>query len=84
MSDISKKEVSQEFREKMRAVGKSNVRRGKTYERRVSNLLTEWSGEEFRRRRVEGRDSNVIDRESTADVIPASKKIIFSIEVKCL
>lgn len=67
----------------MSRIGKSNVRRGKTHERRIAKLLTEWTGEEFRRRRVEGRESNVIDRESTADVIPANKKIIFSIEAKC-
>ncbi len=70
-------------KEDMSRIGKSNVRRGKTHERKIANLLKDWSGEEFRRRRVEGRDSNVIDRESTADVIPANKKIIFSIEAKC-
>lgn len=66
----------------MSKVGKSNARRGKTLERRVAKLFCEWTGEEFRRRRVEGRDSNVIERESTADVIPVSKTTILSIEVK--
>lgn len=70
-------------KELMQKIGRSNVRRSKAHERRIANLLTKWSGEEFRRRRVEGRESNVIDRESTADVIPASKRIIFSIEAKC-
>ncbi len=63
-------------------IGKSNVRKGKTYERRVANLLTEYTGELFRRRRVEGRDVSTIERESTADVISVSKDINFSIEVK--
>lgn len=70
-------------KEQMQKLGRSNVRKGKTGERRIARLLTEWTGEEFRRRRVEGRDSNVVDRESTADIIPAKRQIIFSIEVKC-
>ena len=70
-------------KEQMQKIGRSNVRRSKSHERRIAHLLTEWTGEEFRRRRVEGRDSNVVDRESTADVIPANKQIIFSIEAKC-
>jgi hypothetical protein len=72
-----------ELFEKRSKVGKSNSRRGKTFERRVAKLLTEWSGTEFRRRRVEGRDSTIVDRESTSDVIPASYDIPFSIEAKC-
>jgi hypothetical protein len=63
-------------------IGKSNVRKGKTLERRVAKLLTEFTGCEFRRRRVEGRDSTTIERESTADVIPVRGDCIFSIEVK--
>lgn len=63
-------------------IGKSNVRKGKTYERRVAGLLTEFTGSEFRRRRVEGRDLSVVERESTADVIPVSREINFSIEAK--
>lgn len=69
--------------EKMSKIGRSNVRRSKSHERRVAHLLTEWSGVEFRRRRVEGRDSTVIERESTADVIPVKGDILFSIEAKC-
>lgn len=63
-------------------IGRSNVRSGKTYERRVAHLLTEYTGHEFRRRRVEGRDLNVIERESTADVISVRDDIMYSIEVK--
>jgi hypothetical protein len=66
----------------MKKVGKSNVRKGKTLERRVAKLFTEWTGEEFRRRRVEGRDVTIIERDSTADVIPVNRESIFSIEVK--
>lgn len=69
--------------EEMSRIGRSNVRRSKSHERRVAHLLTDWSGIEFRRRRVEGRDSTVIERESTADVIPVKGDILFSIEAKC-
>lgn len=70
-------------KEEMSRIGKSNVRRGKSNERAVAKLLKEFTGVEFRRRRVEGRDSTVVERESTADVIPVSGEILFSIEVKC-
>lgn len=63
--------------------GKSNVRRGKTHERRIAKLLQEYTGVEFRRRRVEGRDSTVIERESTSDVIPVRGICKFSLEAKC-
>lgn len=66
----------------MSKIGKSNVRRGKTLERRVAKLLSEWTGSDFRRRRVEGRDSITIERDSTADVISVSRPSILSIEVK--
>lgn len=67
----------------MSRIGKSNVRRSKSHERRVAHLLAEWTGRMFRRRRVEGRDSTVVERESTADVIPVVGDIHFSIEAKC-
>ena len=70
-------------KEEMSKIGKSNVRRGKSHERAVAKMLKEWSGVEFRRRRVEGRDATVVERESTADVIPVKGDILFSIEVKC-
>lgn len=63
--------------------GKSNVRRSKGHERSIAKWLTAWSGQEFRRRRVEGRDVSVIERESTADVIPVRGDIHCSIEAKC-
>lgn len=65
------------------AIGKSNVRRSKTHERRIAKLLTEWSGVQFRRRRVEGRDSAVRVVELVADVIPCEGDFHFSIEAKC-
>lgn len=71
------------LKEKQSKIGKSNVRRAKNHERRVKSLLFDWTGEEFRRRRVEGRDATVIDRESTADVICVRRNIHFSIEAKC-
>lgn len=64
-------------------VGKSNVRRSKGHERTIAKFLTTWSGQEFRRRRVEGRDVTVIERESTADVIPVKGDVHCSIEAKC-
>lgn len=71
------------LKEKQSRIGKSNVRRSKAQERRIAHLLHDWTGIEFRRRRVEGRDSIVIERESTADVIPIRGDIHFSIEAKC-
>ena len=65
-------------------IGKSNVRRGKAYERRVAKLLSDWSGCEFRRRRVEGRDRSTLEIDSASDVIPInSPNFPFSIEAKC-
>jgi hypothetical protein len=63
-------------------VGKSNVRNGKSHERRMAHLLTEFTGQEFRRRRVTGRDQGTIDRESTSDVISSRGLCAFSIEGK--
>lgn len=70
-------------KEEMSRIGKSNVRRSKTHERKVAHLLQNFTGVEFRRRRVEGRDTTVVERESTADVIPVKGNILFSIEAKC-
>jgi len=64
-------------------VGKSNVGRSKSHERRVARLLCEWSGKEFRRRRVEGRDTSILERESASDVIPVTGNCLFTIEAKC-
>lgn len=63
-------------------IGARNSRKGKRYERRVAQLISEWTGQVFRRRRVEGRDASVVMRESTSDVIPADGEIIFSVEAK--
>lgn len=75
--------TKEEIRAQQSKTGKSNVRRSKGHERTVAGYLTEWSGQEFRRRRVEGRDVTVIERESTADVIPVKGDIHCSIEAKC-
>ena len=64
-------------------IGKSNVRRSKNHERRVAKLLTEWSGTQFRRRRVEGRDEAVRMVEGVSDVIPVEKDFYFAVEAKC-
>lgn len=64
-------------------IGKSNVRRGKSHERQVAKMLTEWSGVKFRRRRVEGKDTDVIAVESVSDVIPCDGDFLFNIEAKC-
>lgn len=73
----------EEVRAQQSKTGRSNVRRSKGHERQVSHWLKDWSGQEFRRRRVEGRDVTVIERESTADVIPVRGDIHCSIEAKC-
>jgi hypothetical protein len=65
-------------------IGKSNVATSKNHERRVAKLLSEWSGREFRRRRVEGRESDTVLRDLTGDVVPADTKnrCRFNIEAK--
>ena len=63
-------------------VGRSNVQTSKAHERRIANLLTKWSGAEFRRRRVEGRMADTIARDLTGDVIPVSQFCHFNIECK--
>lgn len=63
-------------------VGKSNVQTSKVHERRVAHLLTDWTGIEFRRRRVEGRMADTIARDLTGDVIPVDRLCHFNIECK--
>lgn len=63
-------------------IGSSNVRKSKVHERRVAKLLQDFTGIEFRRRRVEGRDATTIERESTSDVISVRGTPKFSIEAK--
>jgi len=75
-------ELTSEQREKFSKVGKSNVHTAKCHERRVAKLLTDWSGKQFRRRRVEGRGDDVRVVEGVADVIPVEGDIIFAIEAK--
>jgi hypothetical protein len=69
--------------QKRSKTAKSNVRRAKCHERSVAKWLQEWTGVEFRRRRVEGRDSKTIERESTSDVIPVKGESHCAIEAKC-
>ena len=79
-------EITLEQREKFSKIGKSNVRTAKVHERRIANLLTEWTKPygfpAFRRRRVEGRGDDVKVVEGVADVIPISGDILFAIEAK--
>ena len=65
-------------------IGKSNVATAKCHERRVAKLLTEWSGREFRRRRVEGRQSDTVLRDLTGDIVPAdaNNRCRFNLEAK--
>lgn len=62
--------------------GKRNVSTSKTHERRCKKLLTEWSGVEFRRRRIEGRGDDVSVVEGVADIIPVRGQVKFAIESK--
>jgi hypothetical protein len=62
--------------------GKRNVATSKSHERRCKKLLTDWSGVEFRRRRIEGRGNDVIVVEGVADIIPVEGQVIFAIESK--
>lgn len=63
-------------------VGKRNVATSKCHERRCKKLLTDWSGVDFRRRRIEGRGDDVSVVEGVADIIPVHGKILFAIESK--
>lgn len=74
--------MDNETKAKFSKVGKSNVKTAKCHERRIARLLTEWSGQQFRRRRVEGRGDDVKVVEGVADVIPVENDVIFSIEAK--
>lgn len=86
LSALSKEDlvekIIQKRKETYSAVGKRNVSTAKSHERRCKTLLTEWSGVEFRRRRVEGRGDDVSVVEGVADVIPVNREIIFAIECK--
>ena len=71
-------------KEEQSQIGKRNVGSSKVHERRVAHLLTEWSGRDFRRRRVEGRTSDTVLRDLTGDVVPAdaAHRCRFNIEAK--
>lgn len=86
LSELSKEELVEKIilkrKETFSKTGKRNVATAKSHERRCKNLLTEWSGVEFRRRRVEGRGNDVSVVEGFADIIPVDADIIFAIESK--
>ncbi len=68
--------------EEISRISRSSVSRSKESERKIANLMTEWSGVQFRRRRVEGKDVGTIALNSVADVIPIVGDFNFAIEVK--
>lgn len=63
-------------------IARANVRKGKRHELRVSHLMKDWTGRDFRRRKVEGHDDKTISVDSTSDVIPIDGEIIVTIECK--
>lgn len=63
-------------------VGKSNVNRSKTHERKVAEYLEEWTGTPFMRRIVTGRDANTIMFSLTGDVVCVEHQIKFNLEAK--
>ena len=79
---MAKKTLTPEEFAKFSSVGRSNVRTSKVHERRVAHLLTDWSGVEFRRRRVEGRDLATRVVQSVADVIATAGDFHFTVECK--
>ena len=66
----------------MSKIGRSNVNRAKAHERQVAKWLTEWSGVEFRRRRVTGRDHATTVIDGTADVICTRPDFKYAVECK--
>lgn len=81
MSEKTPEQKKLDF-EKFSKIGRSNVRKSKSFERRVSDLLESATGYEFRRRRSEGRDNKTIAINRTADVMCTGGDIKFSIEAK--
>jgi hypothetical protein len=79
---MAKQELTEEQRAKFSKIGKSNVATSKAHERRVKKLLTDWSGRQFRRRRIEGRGDDVAVVEGVADIIPIDGQVIVAIEAK--
>lgn len=79
---MAKKPLTPEQLAKFSKTGKSNVRSSKEHERRVANLLTEWAGVQFRRRRVEGKDVGTLALELVGDIIPIHGQYRFSVECK--
>lgn len=67
----------------MSKIGKSNLARSKAHERQVACWLTEWSGVEFRRRRVTGRDHATTTIDGVADVICTRPDFRYCVEYKC-
>lgn len=63
-------------------IGRSSVRSGKRLENRYANMWSEWTGKEFRRRRIEGRGKSVTSLEGVADVICTTANCKFAIESK--
>lgn len=86
LRELSKDELIQriisERGERYSKAGKKNVSTSKAHERRCKKLLFEWSGTEFRRRRVTGRGDDTLVVEGVADVIPVEGESRFAIESK--
>lgn len=86
LSKLTKEELVEKIIKKRKETysktGKRNVATSKSHERRCKKLLTDWSGVEFRRRRVEGRGDDVAVVEGVADIIPTEGEVIFAIESK--
>lgn len=79
---MAKEPKVKKTREEISRICSSSVKTSKSHERRIANLLTDWSGVPFRRRRIQGREGALRMAELAADVIPTAGDFNFSIECK--
>lgn len=79
---MAKEPKVKKTKEEISKICSSSVKTSKVHERRVANLLTEWSGVPFRRRRIQGREGALRMAELAADVIPTAGDFDMSVECK--
>jgi hypothetical protein len=70
--------------ERKTSQGVRNSNNGKNMENKCAKMWTAWTGVNFRRRKIEGHDTNTVSVDGTGDVICAdsSKSCKFTIESK--
>lgn len=67
----------------IRSQGSRNNTNSKVFERRVAELWTDWTGIDFRRRKIEGHDRKTVVNDGTADVICVDQSKICRFVIEC-